>query len=109
MRGTARKVGLDSVYDYLYGYISISFEHSNSIVGDNYILGRNGDDMTVSVGATKEYVKEVLASARGIFLDMLGIVNEEYQLGFDDKLARLGAKINESPKKTRAGTDEVGG
>ena len=92
LRGTAQKVGLDSVYDFLYGYISTSFEHSASIVGDNYILGRNGDNMTVSVGATEEFVREVLTSARGIFLDMLGIVNEEYKLGFDEKLNRLGIK-----------------
>jgi hypothetical protein len=93
LRGTAQKVGLDSVYDYLYGYISTSFEHSTSIVGDNYILGRNGNNMTISVGATEDFVKEVLATARGIFLDILGIVNEEYKLGFEKKLDKLSIKI----------------
>jgi hypothetical protein len=48
--------------------------------------------MTVSLGATREYVGIVLTTARGIFLDMLGIVNEEYKLGLEKELNTLSLK-----------------
>jgi hypothetical protein len=91
LRETAETIGLDETYPFLYGYLSNSFAHSNSVGMDDYILGISNGNVVVSLGTTSKYIEEVLVTVCAIFLDVLSIVNEEYKLGWDEEIKQLSA------------------
>ncbi len=94
LRAMAEELELVDAYDFFYVYAS-SFVHSTAAVANEYVLGREGDSVVVEVGASEIMVERVLSTARAIFMSILDIVNDEYKLGFDEKIKQLSPK----PKK----------
>ena len=55
------------------------------------------DDMVVEIGHSDAYIDETISTASMIFVDMLKIINEEYEMKFEDELEKL-AKAIENTK-----------
>lgn len=81
----SKEVGLMNEYHYLFGYLS-NYIHSSPITANDYVLGRDEDDVVLTIGTSPEFVPGVLGTATGIFVDMLSLVNSEFTAGLDDDL-----------------------
>ena len=53
--------------------------------------------MVVEIGHSDAYIDETISTASMIFVDMLKIINEEYEMKFEDELEKL-AKAIENTK-----------
>ncbi len=82
VRQLSEAVGLGSMYGYLYGHMS-NYGHSNPMAADEFVQGKQGDNVVVEVGASEAFVPQVLATASGMYLDMLRVANEERQMKLD--------------------------
>lgn len=86
------EVGLGEAYHYIFGYLS-NYIHSNPISANDYVLGREGDNVVIEIGASPQLVREVLPTASMFFVDMLSIVNDEYKMRLDDDLKSLADQL----------------
>ena len=82
VRQLSESVGLGSMYGYLYGHIS-NYAHSNPMSADEFVQGKEGDNVVVEVGASEAFVPQVLATSSGMYLDMLRVANEERKMNLD--------------------------
>ena len=93
LRTMANEIDLVDAYDYFYPYAS-GFVHSAAGMANDYVLGREGDNVVVEVGTSETMVVEALHTARVFFISMLDITNDEYKLGFDEKIKELSPKVD---------------
>jgi hypothetical protein len=97
VRELSEQVGLGSMYDYLFAHLSI-YVHSSPISADDYVLGRSGDSVVLSVGASPKLVAEVAATSSAIYLDMLRIANMDFNMGIEDLITSVEATLGEARK-----------
>lgn len=72
-------------YFFTYGYFS-KYVHPSLLTADEYILGKDGDNVVVQIGSNPRLVQETIRSTSILFLEFLGVLNEEYKMSFDAKL-----------------------
>lgn len=82
------EVGLGEAYHIYFRYLS-NYLHSSPISANDYVLGREGNNVVIGIGASPQLVREVLSTASTLFVDMLSIVNDEYKMKLDDELKSL--------------------
>ena len=86
------EVGLGEAYHYIFRYLS-NYIHSSPVSANDYVLGREGDNVVIEIGASPQLIREVLPTASIFFVDMLSIVNDEYEMKLDDKLKSLADRL----------------
>ena len=92
VRQLSERVGLGGAYDYGFGYLS-NYVHSNPLSADDFVLGRDGDNVVTEIGASPQFVPEVLGTATMYWVDMLAVANEAYKLNIDSKLEVLSERV----------------
>jgi hypothetical protein len=98
------EVGLGEAYLYIFGYLS-NYIHSNAISANDYVLGRDGNNVVIEIGTSPQLVREVLPTASIFFVDILSIVNEEYKMNLDQDLKSLSDQL--TGDKTRYENDSI--
>ena len=88
----AKKVGLESTHDYIWHSFS-NFMHTSSLFSDQHVLGRDGDNVVISMEGSRDMIEEVARTATSIVLDILAVVNEEYSLNFKTRIDELGKRL----------------
>lgn len=92
VRQICEQVGLGETYDYLFGYLSL-YVHSSPISGDDFVLGRSGNTVVLTVGASPVLVAEILATSSGIYLDMLRTADKDFKMNLDESLKPVEATL----------------
>lgn len=101
VRQLSESVGLGSMYGYLYGHIS-SYGHSNPMSADEFVQGKQGDNVVVEVGASEAFVPQVLATSSGMYLDMLRVANEERHMNLDNLIEPVEAALRKAGEAKKA-------
>ena len=99
VRELSEKVGLGSMYDYLFAHLS-TYVHSSPIAADDYVLGRSGDSVVLSVGASPTLVGEVAATSSAIYLDMLRIAHADFNMDIEALIAPV-ERVLQHARETR--------
>ena len=97
----SESVGLGSMYGYLYGHIS-NYGHSNPMSADEFVQGKQGDNVVIEVGASEAFVPQVLATSSGMYLDMLRVANEERQMNLDKLIEPVEIALREAGEAKKA-------
>lgn len=83
----------EETYNYLYRYLS-TYVHLTPTTFNDYILGKEKNNVVVEIGASEQLITAVLATASILTTDALvKVVNQHYSLGLDKEIEGLAQKI----------------
>lgn len=97
----AKKVNAEESMDYIWHYFS-NFMHTSTLMADHYILGRKGNSVVIQTGTSGDMIEPVARTAIAVFVDILGVIDDEYRTGYADELREL-SDLNSKMKNSDEG------
>lgn len=90
-------------YDFFYGYFS-KYVHPSLLTADEYVLGIKGNEVVTQAGPNSRMVSEVLWSTTTYFMQLLGLISDEYNMGFSAELLEMDKEFAERKALQRSHT-----